>query len=160
MAFTNIPNGNLQVGAPLRSVDILALRDNIPAVMNGDTGAPKIKAAAFEGQSGAAPVFASRAWVNFNGEGTASVRASGNVSSVTDNGLGDFTINFATALPDSNYALNGTCSSNSNIQNFPAAVVTISLVGALTATTARILTGDSRNGNRQDMPFVCITISR
>lgn len=44
------------------------------------------------------------AWVNFNGTGTVAIRASGNVSSITDNGAGDYTINFANALPDANYA--------------------------------------------------------
>lgn len=53
---------------------------------------------------GAAPMFACRAWVNFNGTGTVAIRASGNVSSITDNGVGDYTVNFATAMPDANYA--------------------------------------------------------
>jgi predicted acyltransferase (DUF342 family) len=44
-----------------------------------------------------------RAWVNFNGTGTVAIRASGNVSSITDNGVGLFVVNFTTALPDSNY---------------------------------------------------------
>lgn len=56
------------------------------------------------GANGTAPVFASRAWVNFNGAGTVSIRASGNVSSITDHGVGYYRVNFATALPDSNYA--------------------------------------------------------
>jgi hypothetical protein len=108
MAWTNIANANLQVGAPLRSVDILALRDNVSAVPNGDSGAPRIKAAALDGgQSGAAPIYAARAWVNFNGTGTVAIRASGNVSSITDNGTGDYTVNFTTAMPDANYAV--TC---------------------------------------------------
>ena len=55
--------------------------------------------------SGDAPVFACRAWVNFNGTGVVSIRASGNVSSITDNSTGNYTINFTTALPDSNYAV-------------------------------------------------------
>ena len=54
--------------------------------------------------SGTAPVYACRAWVNFNGSGTVSIRASGNVSSITDNGVGDYTVNFSSALPDANYA--------------------------------------------------------
>jgi hypothetical protein len=54
--------------------------------------------------SGSAPVYAARAWVNFNGTGTVAIRASGNVSSITDNGTGDYTVNFATALPDANYS--------------------------------------------------------
>lgn len=57
--------------------------------------------------SGSAPVYACRAWVNFNGTGTVAIRESGNVSSITDNGTGDFTINFATAMPDANYVMNG-----------------------------------------------------
>jgi hypothetical protein len=54
-----------------------------------------------------APIFACRAWVNFNGTGTVAIRASGNVSSITDNGTGDYTVNFATAMPDANYAAAG-----------------------------------------------------
>jgi hypothetical protein len=54
--------------------------------------------------SGDAPVYACRAWVNFNGTGTVSIRASGNVSSITDNGTGDYTVNFTTAMEDDDYA--------------------------------------------------------
>tara|TARA_R110000823_G_scaffold140401_1_gene270388 strand:+ start:226 stop:567 length:342 start_codon:yes stop_codon:yes gene_type:complete len=46
-----------------------------------------------------------RAWVNFSGQGTVAIRASGNVSSITDNGVGDYTVNLTTAMPDSNYAV-------------------------------------------------------
>jgi len=54
-----------------------------------------------------------RAWVNFNGTGTVAIRASGNVSSITDNGTGDYTVNFTTAMPDVNYsATTGAMSSN------------------------------------------------
>jgi hypothetical protein len=45
-----------------------------------------------------------RAWVNFNGTGTVAIRASFNVSSITDNGTGDYTVNFTNAMPDTNYA--------------------------------------------------------
>lgn len=64
--------------------------------------------------AGGAPIFACRAWVNFNGTGTVAIRASGNVSSITDNGTGDYTVNFTTAMPDANYAMvaNGRDSSN------------------------------------------------
>jgi len=50
------------------------------------------------------PEFQCRAWVNFNGTGTVAIRASGNVSSITDNGTGNYTVNFTTAMPDANYA--------------------------------------------------------
>ena len=46
-----------------------------------------------------------KAWVNFNGTGTVAIRASYNVSSITDNGTGDYTVNFTTAMPDANYAI-------------------------------------------------------
>ena len=59
--------------------------------------------------TGSAPSYTCRAWVNFNGNGTVAIRASGNVSSITDNGTGDYTVNFTTAMPDANYAIVGTC---------------------------------------------------
>lgn len=46
-----------------------------------------------------------KAWVNFNGTGTVAIRASFNVSSITDNGTGDYTVNFTNALADANYSL-------------------------------------------------------
>jgi len=46
---------------------------------------------------------AAKAWVNFNGTGTVAIRASYNVSSITDNGVGDYTVNFTSALADANY---------------------------------------------------------
>ena len=49
-----------------------------------------------------------KAWVNFNGTGTVAIRASFNVSSITDNGTGDYTVNFTNAMPDVNYATNIT----------------------------------------------------
>jgi hypothetical protein len=52
--------------------------------------------------------FGCRAWVNFDGTGTVAIRASGNVSSITDNGTGDYTINFTTALTDANYNICGS----------------------------------------------------
>lgn len=48
-----------------------------------------------------------RAWVNFNGTGTVAINASGNVSSITDNGTGTYTVNFTTAMPDANYVFSG-----------------------------------------------------
>ena len=56
------------------------------------------------GYGSVATAYACRAWVNFNGTGTVAIRASGNVSSITDNGTGDYTVNFTTAMPDVNYA--------------------------------------------------------
>ncbi len=59
--------------------------------------------------TGSAPIYTCRAWVNFNGTGTPAIRASGNVSSITDNGTGDYTVNFTTAMSDADYAGAVTC---------------------------------------------------
>ena len=53
--------------------------------------------------SGSAPIYACRAWVNFNGTGIVAIRDSGNVSSITDNGTGNYRVNFTTAMADANY---------------------------------------------------------
>jgi hypothetical protein len=62
-----------------------------------------------------ATAYACRAWVNFNGTGTVAIRASGNVSSITDGGTGTFTINFTTAMPDVNYAAVGTAVNSASL---------------------------------------------
>lgn len=54
--------------------------------------------------TGDAPVFASRAWVNFNG-GTGAIRKSGNIASVIRNGLGNYTITFTTPMPHADYVI-------------------------------------------------------
>ena len=61
----------------------------------------------FEGYDGTAWRFvgAGKAWVNFNGTGTVSIRGSGNVTSITDRGSGLYTVNFTTAMPDGNYSV-------------------------------------------------------
>jgi hypothetical protein len=56
------------------------------------------------GYGSVATAFGCRAWVNFNGQGTVAIRASGNVSSITDNGVGIYSVNYATAMPDANYS--------------------------------------------------------
>ena len=62
------------------------------------------------GYGSVATAYGCRAWVNFNGTGTVAIRASGNVTSITDNGAGDYTVNFTTAITDVNYAVNITTS--------------------------------------------------
>jgi hypothetical protein len=55
------------------------------------------------GYGSVATAYGCRAWVNFNGVGTIAIRNSANVTSITDNGTGDYTINFTTSMPDANY---------------------------------------------------------
>ena len=76
--------------------------------------------------SGSAPSYSARAWVNFNGQGTVAIRAGGNVSSITDNGVGNYTVNFTTAMPDANYSVTAnakiTNAQNAGSSNEPLTV--------------------------------------
>jgi len=62
------------------------------------------------GYGSAATAYGCRAWVNFNGQSTVAIRASGNVTSITDNGTGNYTINFTTSIVDANYSVAGSTS--------------------------------------------------
>jgi hypothetical protein len=73
-----------------------------------------IKVNAIQNSSGV-EVYTAKAWVNFNGTGTVAIRASGNVSSITDNGTGQYGINFATAMPDTNYSFVGLPRNSDNL---------------------------------------------
>lgn len=66
------------------------------------------------GYGSVATAYGCRAWVNFDGTGTPAIREDGNVSSITDNGTGDYTVNFTTAMPDENYAAVATAQRNNN----------------------------------------------
>ena len=86
------------------------------------------------------PSFACRAWVNFNGTGTPDIRGSGNVSSITDNGVGDYTVNFTTAMADANYTYTHAYSTESNGH------VGMGLLHTLTAASLRVVHYAPTNG--------------
>jgi hypothetical protein len=73
------------------------------AAISGTTGSFSSDLSFNSGYGSAAVAYGCRAWVNFNGTGTPAIRGSGNFSSITDNGTGDYTLNFTTSLPDTNY---------------------------------------------------------
>jgi hypothetical protein len=73
--------------------------------------------------SGTAPIYACRAWVNFNGTGTVAIRASGNVSSIGDNGTGDYSVNSITAMLDADYSSNITVARNSSLQGSTTSII-------------------------------------
>ena len=106
--------------------------------------------------TGSAPLFACRAWVNFDGTSTVAIRASGNVSSITDNGTGNYTVNFTTALTDGNYA--GMVSAGDYLSN------TRSTGGqqtaTRTATTYRVNTLNASQGALTDCDSVFVAIFR
>jgi hypothetical protein len=106
--------------------------------------------------SGAAPIYACRAWVNFDGTGTVEIRGSGNVSSITDNGAGDYRVNFATAMPDANYAVvtSGHASTGS-----PAAG-RVTEPYNLSTGSVEIVTASSSSGSAADNAIVTVAIFR
>jgi len=117
---------------------------------------PNINSAQIATVSGTAPLYMCRAWVNFNGTGTVAIRASGNVSSITDNGTGDYTVNFTTAMSDANYSVSG-CGSRGAIAD-PAPI--FGLTGANPTTTAvRVQTANTANA-REDALFVNVAVFR
>jgi len=103
-----------------------------------------------------ATAYGCRAWVNFNGTGTPAISASGNVSSITDNGTGDYTVNFTNAMPDANYCV-VALAGNSNA----VSVAPVCDIGqALTTTTARILTYLRSTGGFADFPLCNVSVFR
>ena len=93
-------------------------------------------------------VYTCKAWVNFNGTGTVAIRGSGNVSSITDNGTGDYTVNFTTAMPDANYSavatgsldsLSGSSAAGRAVENYRAGAFNTSsyrFANFITSTTS------------------------
>jgi hypothetical protein len=134
--------------------------------LTGDIAAARITNAL--NASGSSPVYACRAWVNFNGTGTVAIRASGNVSSITDNGVGDFTINFTTAMPDANYCVTfGTTASSgeSRLYNYACIAYDDFGAGTVPSTTAlRIRTGSTgssvTSADYRDVPYQYVAIFR
>ena len=92
------------------------------------------------GYGSVATAYGCRAWVNFNGTGTVAIRASGNVSSITDNGTGDYTVNFTTAMPDANYAAAGMAWNSGN----NAVATKLGGAGAIANTVNPTAAGTSR----------------
>ena len=104
------------------------------------------------GYGSAATAYGCRAWVNFYGTGTVGIRASGNVSSITDNGVGDYRVNFTTAMPDANYSVgNGPVGIGSSVGSLQ--------ISTYNTTSVRVFTHYSDN-NVYDWGDVFIQIFR
>ena len=102
------------------------------------------------GYGSAATAYGCRAWVNFNGTGAVAIRASGNVSSITDNGLGSYTVNFTTAMPDANYSAIVTTNANAGWNTATRDLATSSVgIGSFNG-----------NGNTEDSSTVSAAIFR
>ena len=102
-----------------------------------------------------------KAWVNFNGTGTVSIRASYNVSSITDNGTGDYTVNFTSALADANYSFvtagreNTTGGGRSDLS-----IDARASAGSYASGSIRVMSCYSADANAFDAETVCVAIFR
>lgn len=112
---------------------------------------------AFQNTSGTETGRLCRAWVTFNGTGTVAINGQFNVSSITDNGTGDYTINFTTAMPDANYSWSGSAQDSNSVGTNLCGAWTRSGVSP-TASALRIYTGYSGGGF--DSPIACVAIFR
>jgi hypothetical protein len=114
------------------------------------------------GYGSVATAYGCRAWVNFNGTGAVAIRASGNVSSITDNGTGDYTVNFTTAMSDVNYSAVGNCSTDSSYSvqfvSMFVSVVSNSIV-APTTSNFRVSTRESSGAGR-DEEYIIVSVHR
>ena len=148
-------NGTISGSAGLKSSadssGILELRSGA-----NTTGAQLDASQNFKMNSGygsVATAYGCRAWVNFNGTGTVAIRASGNVSSITDNGVGDYTVNFTTAMPDANYAVVGMTQA---VISSTVAIPVASVIPNTTSVRVRATNG----GTFYDGEFVSVVVFR
>ena len=109
------------------------------------------------GYGSVATAYGCRAWVNFNGTGTVAIRGSGNVSSITDNGTGNYTVNFTTAMSDANYGVVSSGSFDNSTDGSSSSTVISS--NNLTTSSVRIRTSGTAN-NLLDFLNVNTTIFR
>lgn len=98
-----------------------------------------------------------KAWVNFNGTGTVAIRASFNVSSITDNGTGDYTVNFTNAMLDANYAISVT--GGKGVAGGARVIPAAPYQSDPTTTACRINTASAAN-TATDFEFVNVAIFR
>lgn len=95
------PTGNSSTGIFFPSSDAVAISyGGTEALRVDNSGNIQFDS----GYGSVATVYGCRAWVNFNGSGTVAIRASGNVSSISDIGTGDYRVNFTALMSDANYA--------------------------------------------------------
>jgi hypothetical protein len=113
------------------------------------------------GFGSAATAYGCRAWVNFNGVGTVTIRASGNVSSITDNGTGDYTVNFTTAIPDANYAVNVSVGSTNDVPRITLhATGGVQVESAPTTTSCRFFINNGANNAQLDSKYLNVAVFR
>jgi hypothetical protein len=158
-------NGTNVVMSAIQAGDVPTLNQNTTGSAATVTGNATGSTFGFNsGYGSVATAYGCRAWVNFNGTGTVAIRASGNVSSITDNGTGDYTVNFTTSMPDANYGF--VTGSNSRSAGNDGPVILQDPSNAPATGSIRILCGLPGSislgftGNKFDVSYVNIAIFR
>lgn len=95
---------------------------------------------------------AAKAWVNFNGQGTVAIREALNVSSITDNGTGLYTLNFATAMPTANYSVAGVCQFDGTNGRSPR------VFHAMIYNTTSLRINTVSTSSSEDLPYINVAI--
>ena len=111
------------------------------------------------GYGSAATAYGCRAWVNFNGTGTVAIRGSGNVSSITDNGVGNYRVNFTTALVDANYSAVASIRPGSALQPLVASLQGDGS-GAYSTTQLSVSTWNQNSLSTNDSSLIAVAIFR
>ena len=163
--MSTVKSKQLQVGTSATSTDNFtiyqpATPDGTLRIGVGNADSPT-EVARFD----SIPSYFARAWVNFNGTGTVAIRQSGNVSSITDNSTGDYTINFTTSLTDANYSLNVTTSNASSgaVGSGPVSLFITNGTNtrvAPTTSAARFLTFSYNGGSLIDCEYILCSVFR
>jgi hypothetical protein len=152
----NPPNNSVneaQLNYPLTTFSSTGIDDN--ASSNALTIDSSSNLQFNSGYGSVATAYGCRAWVNFNGTGTVAIRDDGNVTSITDNGTGDYTVNFTTAMPDANYSV-----VLGNNWTSVLAVATINPSTPIYSTTQVKLAVIDRTGVSADASIVNVAIFR
>jgi len=104
-----------------------------------------------------------KAWVNFNGTGTVAIRDSFNVSSITDNSTGNYTVTFTNALSNANYsAIISIASANTAVSSINRTGQILSNPDVPSTTAVRVQTGINyySSSGVEDQPYVFVAIHR
>jgi len=151
-------SGAITIAAPAEAgTNTLTLPATTGTMITSATAAADVpKPTALSTASGSAPSYSARAWVNFNGNGTVAIRGSGNISSITDNGTGDYTVNFTTAMSDSNYAV--TVGYDASPSSDTRSTHTFDMYNFLTGSVRVLTSGASITA--ADFPYVFLAIFR
>jgi hypothetical protein len=141
-------------------LEIASDTSGIVTLRNNGTDALSVSSGNLQFNSGygsVATAYGCRAWVNFNGTGTVAIRASGNVSSITDNGTGNYTINFTNALPDANYT---TVEGQKTGMGSPGGISNQVGFNTYSTTSVKVTCENSGNGVYTDLDYLTVAIFR